>query len=46
MQGREERVLGQAGVTNGLRVPPASTVSQCCHGPPQWACGQAVTLSW
>lgn len=38
-------VLGQASVTNRLRVPTASPVSRRCHWPPQWARGQAVTLS-
>lgn len=38
-------VLGQASVTNRPRVPTASPVSRRCHWPPQWARGQAVTLS-
>ncbi len=45
----EERLFswvpGRACVTNGLKVPPPSPVSRRCHWPPQWACGQAVTLS-
>lgn len=38
-------MLCQASVTNRLSVPAASPVSRCCRWPPQWASGQAVTLS-
>lgn len=48
--GRREQHLfskpfSQGTMTNGLRVPPPSPVSQHCHWPPQMAYCQAVTLS-